>query len=292
MATTNGPSCVRFTEFLETVRRETDELGVKWHERPWYRGHNNAGHSLLPSLFRPSTLAAIQSEGAAGVERDEVLRLESDLFFEFQMRIKPGDLNGHSAWDLLFLMRHYGLPTRTLDWSETLGVAIYFALSGDGPPPSPTIWVLNPYALNEMTTGWDARDTVLPKYLAAPFVDDPEMDYDDMLGYGRHGAFKFQSPVAVCPGRSNERMQAQAGSFTVHGNNWDPIEKQVPPSVVRAIPIPHDAIEGARQFLRDGGLTTRVLFPGLEGLAREMLERFPRSAAPQPGATPPSMPRR
>lgn len=285
-------SCLKFAEFLEDVRAAVDDLRFEWHERPWFRGHRDAGHGLLPSLFRPSTLASIKGEGAGEGRPEDILRLESDLFFEFQMRIKPGDLNGHSAWDLLFLMRHYGLPTRTLDWSEILGVAVYFALNGDTRAPSPTIWVLNPYALNELKQSWKYRDTVSPRYLGAPWSDDEDRDYDDILATDDHGSFPFKLPVAVCPTRSNERMQAQAGSFTVHGNKWEPLDAMVDRRIARPIRLPDDAIDGAQVFLKDAGLTTRVLFPGLEGLAREMLERFPRSAAPQPGATPPSMPRR
>ncbi len=56
------------------------------------------------------------------------------------------DYEDHIAW--LFLMQHHGMPTRLLDWTKSILVALYFVVSkytsDDG-----ELWAMYPDALNE-----------------------------------------------------------------------------------------------------------------------------------------------
>lgn len=284
-----------FADFLELVEAEVHDLSFSHHERPWFRGCSDRSHGQLPSLFRAKTLerayAGSRMPKPLSLENpDDVVRLESDLFFDFQTRLHRERVELRSAWDLLFLMRHYGFPTRTLDWTETLGVALHFAIQDCSDAASPTLWVLNPHELNGLTTS--QRDTILPRYIGALSLAAPEVDYDVLLAEyqfdstglfasaaGRHDGpanrqNRCTSPLAICPEMSNLRMQAQSGTFTVHRDDWRAMELQVDQKCLRQIVLPKQAIEGARLFLKEAGLTTRVIFPGVDGLAAEMRARF------------------
>jgi hypothetical protein len=53
-----------------------------------------------------------------------------------------------SEWDEYFLMQHYGLPTRFLDWSESALVALYFAVGAEPrrhEPSDAAVWMLDPW---------------------------------------------------------------------------------------------------------------------------------------------------
>lgn len=275
------PSSIsKFVPILQEIHDAVKSLDFGETEVPWFRGQDDAGHDLLPSLFRPTTIQRFAGPSRAAIMTDDerqhsLLRLESDVYFEFAAKASAVHTTARSAWDTLFLMRHYGLPTRTLDWSETLGVSLFFAVGNLDLTlqRAAAIWVLNPYALNEKT--WGGRDTVLPRFLAAPNSDDEDCDYDELLAYWGHSEFAFNGPVAVCPDRLNERMHAQAGSFTIHGNDHDAINlHKVGRNFVRKVVIPPAACEGAKAFLRIAGISERSLFPGLDGLSREMRARY------------------
>jgi hypothetical protein len=45
-------------------------------------------------------------------------------------------------------MQHYRLPTRLLDWSESILLATYFAVN-DKPDKPGVLWALSPFVLNE-----------------------------------------------------------------------------------------------------------------------------------------------
>ncbi|HSO32328.1 MAG TPA: FRG domain-containing protein [Labilithrix sp.] len=95
---------------LDTARRD---LGLV-NEEPWFRGVNRGACSLSPSLMWRTT----------ALSDDELDDLELDLFFEFQARARELHERGLSDWDYLFFMRHHGVPTRIMDWTDACGVAL------------------------------------------------------------------------------------------------------------------------------------------------------------------------
>jgi hypothetical protein len=79
----------------------TTTLSDKW-EGPWFRGQDHASDRLRPRRYRYYR-----------IDEDEIRS-------EFKRRAPQLLLGAQPAseWERYFLMQHYGIPTRLLDWSE------------------------------------------------------------------------------------------------------------------------------------------------------------------------------
>lgn len=247
-------------QFLSQVDQERKSLRLADDQECLFRGQGDVSWPLLPTLLRYCRDAKIR--------KWELLHhLEANLFFEFRSRARDLHAQELSDWDVLFFMRHHGVATRLLDWTETLGVAIYFALRDAAVTATPCVWLLNPYTLNEQSWGHD--DFIVPEYL----LEDGYSLGDYLQDFSDDAVFPWSEPVAIYPVQRSNRLHAQRGYFTIHGENRKPLET-ISSHAVRQVPLSRAAIPGAQEFLSIAGIDDHSLFPDLDGLTRHLHAKY------------------
>jgi hypothetical protein len=171
-----------------------------------------------------------------------------------------------SEWDVLFSMRHHGVYTRLLDWTEVLGVALYFTVCKVKTESNAALWLLIAHRLNTRSTQCGCRDLVAPPYV---IVGRNDVKYSEFLVHPAGGGMGWDLPIGLYPVQRNSRLFAQRGYFTMHGRNPAPLDESCS-EYVRKIEIPPDLIPPIKHFLEVAGITEYSLFPDLVGLGRQL----------------------
>ncbi|MGD0547872.1 MAG: FRG domain-containing protein [Terracidiphilus sp.] len=121
-------------ELLEVLPSIYKGKGSK-PRKVWFRGHANHSWHLEPSLARSGKLVA----------ELQLMKQFKQNAFQF-LDVPPQD---EHEW--IFLMQHYAIPTRLLDWTENPLIGLYFAVQdfpGSKKPPA-ALWCLYPQELNK-----------------------------------------------------------------------------------------------------------------------------------------------
>lgn len=232
----------------------------------WYRGASNINYKLLPTLYRHPTI----------VDSTVLINQESEILKRFKQRSLPYITRTTTDdWDFFFLMQHFGVPTRLLDWTENPFVALYFALSGasldahGNYPHDVVVWELVPDSWNTKSLEDISITTVIDP-------DDSLMGgYDNKSNIAR---IRKQS-VAVYGNYNSVRIVAQKGAFVLFGKEIIAMEDvydrdTYPPDCLKKIIIPTTHIGTMMSSLSRIGITDSVIFPDLEGLAKEIKRAF------------------
>jgi hypothetical protein len=204
-----------------------------------YRGVTDATYDLVPKIGRPDT-RAIKEDLATKTKARVPYRADDEVavfqMFKQQARshLSPSPV---SNLEWLAVAQHFGLPTRLLDWTESLLVAAWFAVEKAGAKSKKAdaaIWVTRGVSPIE------AVDT------ADPFED---------------GVPKIYRPAYVSP-----RIAAQASVLMLCPQPTQAVK----PQFVHKIVIARDVEFLLKKRLNACGINKRSLFPDLAGLAEHL----------------------
>ena len=235
----------------------------------YLRGQSFSGWDLKPKISRPDYKLTLLDE--------------NNLFIDFKSRSEliVGDEN---SWNVLFRMQHYGLPTRLLDWSESLNVSLFFASEGKSHAEEEgAVWILNPFIMN----GLHLKTSVVP---IIPFLEGGvEFDYFQHIA-DVSKLTKLEPPtdkyigskvIAILPRKTNPRMLNQQAAFTLHENldqSMEDIQDQTTRTngkkYLEKIVISPKIKEEIREMLKLGGVDEFSLFPDIEGLANQLNKKL------------------
>lgn len=214
----------------------------------WWRGQSRVSWNLHPSIYHKGlapneTYMAVQFRNQARVRHSDV-----------------PDYNDGPSW--LFLMQHYGLPTRLLDWTFSPLIALYFAVrDSTADDEDAVVWGLMPTALNNHQVGVNSiLGTGSPK--SRPVFSN----------VWSNPAEKVEAPniLAINTQHIDIRQMIQASEFTIHGSETRINDLPDADQFLVSITLPATSKPAYRQILKLLNITESYLFPDLEHLAKQI----------------------
>ncbi len=225
-----------------------DAAHASLESQPWWRGHSCSNWDLVPKVFRRADFGP---------------KYETNIALKFVQKAQtrhpkcPDPSNRHE-W--LFLMQHYGLPTRLLDWSESPLIAAYFAVSlSEHEEEDGAIWALNPFLMGKVLAGTQGLSD--PRHSRVKTLIDKVFESGDATD---------DYAIGVVTSEVDPRMMMQQAAMVVHGsprplNNYPTMEPLLKKIVVKA-----SAKKEVRLWLERMGIRERTVFPDLAHLAADL----------------------
>lgn len=218
----------------------------KFDGQVWFRGHTKQEWKLVPTAHRRHAI------------------LESQFANHFRHRAPSltsscPEHKDYVSW--LPLMQHYGLPTRLLDWTESLLVAAFFAIPCDKSTSNATIWILSPGNLNQESIGY-----------FIPFLTDERVTPAVNAAFSGKQTNSSKDCIAVLAPHTDRRMAAQLGNYTIHGDRKALENHPNAEKFLAKIVIPSSSLDKVRDDLSVSGIRLSNLFPDLSNLAKEISE--------------------
>lgn len=267
---------------LEKITEAHDELINTKDTGEWvFRGQKCCSWGLKTELERSLETFGPKDEDSRRIEGG-LLRLFKRQFRQFGIPI-PRE-NDYMEW--LALMRHYGAPTRLLDWTYSFFVALFFAVEAAETPCA--VWAFNirwmerrfekKYPEEWKLVGTDGNDPNARRFKTFKEVFLKKKRFViNMNSYNQNERLVIQQGTFLCPGDVECSFEENLLDFADGESLQEKVVKFV---------IPDDA--GFRnkilQRLHRMAMNRATLFPGLDGFAQSLKTRllFPQLLVPDP----------
>lgn len=256
-------------EFLKRIDAMHRSLGFggkapkreKWGKL-WFRGQASSSLSwgLKPKLYRPE------------YDVDD----EAEIRQEFQSRalqLIQGRIPS-SAYEWYFLMQHYRVPTRLLDWTDNPLVALFFAVEDPSRRQIPAVWVVDPARWNS------ALDMTFSGPLLPEWQESKQWLPELEVAFSTGPAFAQDFPAAIDPAHVDRRLAVQGSHFFIFGRKKDMVRAAIQLNkraknakdevFLERIEIAKESASRIYRSLKEYGISRASVFPDLENLGLDI----------------------
>lgn len=288
----------KLADFLRVVEDWSNSYEVG--ERAVYRGHTDLNWILIAKLFRDPDAKSVNTKGDDPHQVEEQLvhehlpmkeahQLEHRLFRDFSRYLyayrpdlvctvpedEKSSARSMQEWRQLAFAQHYGLPTRFLDFTTNLLVALFFAVEGpvacrkttkdESQEQDSAVWCIEVPNRLKVWQVWKGKDGgwMSPLEFAEEGSDPPIVNFVDTAFVLEHidERIRAQGSIFMCEPRGKKP------SWQLHEKLRD---KETVPScatdepkktITLKVRIPKDARQSLQEQLDLVGINRATLFP-------------------------------
>jgi hypothetical protein len=245
-----------WAQLIDELYKESWDSGIERFRSPFvFRGMCQADSDLRTSLAR-----------LAGSRRD-LARLEGHLLRNFRKYAHADAAAGDSVWNWLALAAHHSLPTRLLDWTYSPFVALHFATDNLAYyDRDAVIWCVNHRETNRRLPDELRRllDEEGSNIFTVEMLNSAAKSLEVLQSLSSNDYVVFLEPPSL-----NARIVNQFALFSLMSRPDRSLDSWLAecPELTRRIILPAAMKWEIRDKLDQAGITERMLFPGIDGLA-------------------------
>jgi FRG domain len=259
----------------------------------FFRGQADASWGLTPSLTRKLPQGSMTEEEIGGLQDSA-----KDYFYRHTDQLTPAEKAvisnlSNKGIEWVGLMQHYGVPTTLLDWSFSPYIAAYFAVASfrdreaDG-----AVWFFDELYV-EPQLNMHMYDTAIIN--KSKLLDESLMQYASIKNNYAHprivaqqGLFTrykditkdFDVALDTCLANLVQAKADEQGKLTGEVISLHSLEEHYGKIIIPAAVKP----EIRRELASRKNISTRTVYPGLEGLGHETAEFIQWKLATPPTA--------
>lgn len=281
------------SQYIEQIIKLTNTNKDNSEITFWFRGESSTEFEtpLVPNAYRvlSGTLKhtnnkRIFSENIKSIEKN----IDSEYYRKTFLYLKQSNVKNNFV-NRYFLMQHYGIQTRLLDWSENALISLYFAVSSNKEKDG-RVWILNPFEMNNITI-----QKILDSDKNCKMIPSLSNNYKRKKLINKDGEFRIKEisrrylwmdfsndnlpeksyyPLAIYPPYIDSRLQFQSSCFTIFGNEINGLIDVNNKIVLNSLIIDKEFKVKILEELAILGINENSIYPGLDAIGKTLKDKY------------------